>query len=248
MASEKHITTDKDPLNYDYYAKTSELYELSGEVHPFQQQKYTPIVDYISNYNNKNNIKVLDVGIGYGAFLKVCEEKLSKSLYGMDPYKDSINIARTYITADLQVGKIQDIPWPFPENYFDVITCLDVIEHLSNPAVFFENVKKYLSDDGIIVVRTPNGELPYMLRKLPLIGIKDTSPTHINIHKPAYWRKLAQDNDFDIIIDWKGEHLTHVRFIPRIIQKICNLMKVDHKKVPLFNMFEQAYIIVLSRN
>ena len=252
MATKRHITTyDRDPSNYDYYAKTSDVYDVSGAVLPFQLQKYAPIIDYIIQYFNIttsiNNMKLLDIGIGYGTFLKVCEEKEIEDLYGMDPHPVSINIARKYTTADLRVGKVEELPWPFAENYFDVITCLDVVEHLPDPAVLFENAKKYISDNGIIVVRTPNGELPYLMRELPFIGIKDTNPTHINIHNPTYWRKLAQKNDLDMVIDWKGEHLTHTKFIPYIIRKICNLRKVDHRKVPLLNMFEQAYIMVLSR-
>ena len=88
------------------------------------------------------------------------------------------------------------------------------------------------------------GGLPYLMRKLPFIGIKDTNPTHINVHGPKYWKRLAIENGFEIIRDWKGEHLTHIKYIS-ILHKITNLLKIDHRKVPVLNMFEQAYIMIL---
>jgi len=236
---------DRDLSNITCSAKVSDLYDTSGNVLPFHQQKYKPIIHYITNYFGEiktlTKITLLDVGIGYGAFLKVCEGKGLKDLYGMDLFPDSIKIAERYTSADLRVGRIEDSQWPFEENYFDIITCLDVVEHLQRPEVFFQNVKKYIAENGIIIVRTPNGEFPYLMRKLPFIGIRDTNPTHINVHRPKCWKRLAIENGFEIIKDWKGEHLTHIKYLPYIISKIANFMKIDHRKVPVLNMFEQAW-------
>jgi len=127
----------------------------------------------------------------------------------------------------------------------DVITCLDVVEHLSNPEIFFQNVKKYITDNGIVVVRTPNGGIPYLMRKIPFIGIRDTNPTYINVHSPKYWKKLAVKNGFRILKDWKGEHLTHIKGI-NLLGKFLNILKIDHRKIPLLNLFEQAYIMILK--
>ena len=233
--------SDRDLSNITYSSKVSDLYDASGRVLLFHQQKYKPIIDYIIKHFDV--IKLLDVGIGYGAFLNVCEENGLKNLYGMDPFSDSIAIAKEYTSADLRVGKIEDLQWSFEEKCFDVITCLDVVEHLQYPEVFFQNVKKYIADKGIIIVRTPNGELPYLMRKLPFIGVRDDNPTHINVHGPKYWRHLAIKNRLKIIKDWKGEHLSHIKYLP-YIHKITDFMKIDHRKLPLLNMFEQAYIMI----
>ncbi len=188
---------------------------------------------------------MLDIGIGYGTFLKICENKGFKNLCGMDPFPNSIFIAKKYLSKDLREGKIENLPWPFKENFFDTRTCLDVVEHLQHPITFFENVKKYISEKGIIVLRTPNGEFAYKLRRLPLIGIKDTNPTHINVHKPEYWKRIASKCGYEIIKEWKGEHLTHIRYI-NILSKVLSLCGLDHRKVPIVNSFEQAYIMILK--
>jgi 2-polyprenyl-3-methyl-5-hydroxy-6-metoxy-1,4-benzoquinol methylase len=241
---------DMDPSNVTYFSKISDVYDLSGDVLLFHQQKYAPIIESIIQYfkklKNIEDVRLLDIGIGYGAFLKECEKKGLKKLHGMDPFLISIGIAKKYTSADLRIGKIESLPWPFEENYFDVITCLDVVEHLKYPEIFFKNVKKYIVDNGIVVVRTPNGELPYLLRKFPFIGIKDDNPTHTNVHNPKYWMHLAEKNGFEILKNWKGEHLTHVNYI-NYLNKICNLINVDHRRVPLLNMFEQAYIMMIIK-
>lgn len=240
---------DKDPDNITFSSEVSDLYDTSGRVLAFQQQKYDPIVDYIIKYfdgiKSLEVVNLLDVGIGYGAFLKICEERGLKKLYGMDPFPDSIAIAKRHISADLRISKIEDLQWSFEEKHYDVITCLDVVEHLQDPETFFQNVKKHIAENGIIIVRTPNRELPYLMRKLPFIGVRDDNPTHINVHRPRYWRHLAIKNGFEIIKDWKGENLSHIKYLP-YIHKITDFIKVDHKKVPILNMFEQAYIMTLK--
>ena len=113
--------SDKDISNITYSATVSNLYDTYGKVRPFHREKYKPIIEYILEYFGKENlekIKLLDVGIGYGAFLKLCEETGMKNLYGMDPFPNSINIAKKFTSADLRLGKIEDDSWPFEENYF----------------------------------------------------------------------------------------------------------------------------------
>ena len=39
---------------------------------------------------------------------------------------------------------------------FDVIVAGDLIEHLSNPGLFLDNMKKHLRRDGVLILHTPN--------------------------------------------------------------------------------------------
>jgi 2-polyprenyl-3-methyl-5-hydroxy-6-metoxy-1,4-benzoquinol methylase len=41
---------------------------------------------------------------------------------------------------------------------FDVIVAGDIIEHVSNPGLFMDNVKKHLSKDGKFILTTPNAK------------------------------------------------------------------------------------------
>ena len=95
------------------------------------------------------------------------------------------------------------------------------------------------------MVRTPNGQLPYRLRRVPGIGIPDPDPTHINVHPPEWWSERARAAVWWIVEDWRGEHLTHLRLLPRLLALGCRLLGIDHRRVPGLAAFEQAYVMVL---
>ncbi len=209
--------------------------------------KYGGRIGRLKNYFGERfrGIKLLDVGIGYGMFLKALEEAGMTDLHGMDPFAASIEISRRNTSARLVEGDLTEESWPVGKNSFDAITCLDVVEHLAQPEIFFLRARDYLRDGGIVIVTTPNGELPYRMRSLPLVGFRDKNTTHINVHPPGYWKRLASANGYEILDEWKGEHLTHIRLIPKILALLCRLLRVDHRKIPVVNSFEQSFGLVL---
>jgi SAM-dependent methyltransferase len=43
---------------------------------------------------------------------------------------------------------------------FEVVVAGDVIEHVSNQVLFLQNIHRHLTDDGILVLTTPNAKWP----------------------------------------------------------------------------------------
>jgi SAM-dependent methyltransferase len=235
----------RDPDNRTYPHTVDTLCSESG--YRFQRAKYAPKLRYLQSYFGARfpNLRVLDVGVGYGMFLKIAWEDYGlRNLFGMDPYPQSIDIARKMTEAPIELGSILDERWPFEERSFDVITCFDVLEHIERPAAFLEKTKSYLRPDGLVVFTTPNKELPYRMRSIPIIGIPDTNPTHINVHPPSYWKRLVAENGYEIVAFWKGERLAHVRVIPDVIRALSAAFRIDHRKIPIINSFEQSIAVV----
>ena len=234
------MTQDLD--NITFLSDVKKVYSEQGQ--KFHREKYLPKLARIKKHLSANATKCLDVGIGYGSFMLMCESELGLIPHGLDPFPQSIQIAQSYTDGVIKEGLIEDSDWGYQQD-FDFISCLDVTEHLEEPAVFYRHVKDYLRHDGIVLMTTPLREFPYEMRSWPLIGIPDKNTTHINVQPPRYWDNLAQAHGFEILESWKGEHLTHVRFVSGALRRMCKLFGLDPIKTPLVNSFQQAYNQVL---
>ena len=222
----------------------------SPEAMEFQREKFTPRIDRLAKALEKPlaDAVVLDIGIGYGSVLQIMEHDYGVSqLFGMDPFPKSLELARQNTGADLRMGDIDDSEWPFESGEFDAIACFDVIEHLVVPATFFVRARRYLRDGGLLLATTPNKLLPYHMRKLPLVGIPDRNPTHINVRVPEYWRRLATATGYTIVEEWMGEHLSHVRHVPRLLGAALEKLGFDPREVPGLNHFQQSFCLLLRK-
>ncbi len=215
----------------------------------FQREKFCPRVERAKKFLGGSiaEARVLDIGIGYGSFLNILEQDYGiQNLYGMDPFPKSLEMSKKNTSADLRQGDIDDQEWPFSEP-FDLITCFDVVEHLKIPSVFFTRSARYLKPGGLVLVTTPNKTLPYHMRKLPFIGKPDLNPTHINVRVPEYWRRLALGTGYEILDEWMGEHLTHIKFVPPLLSAALDKMGLDPRNIPGLNHFQQSFCLLLRK-
>ncbi|MCB1144787.1 MAG: methyltransferase domain-containing protein [Leptospiraceae bacterium] len=116
--------------------------------------------------NPKSN--VLEIGTSTGSMTAYLKEKLGCSIYGIEIDEKTADLARKYL--DFQI--IGDIEVLDLENYlkdkkFDIILCADVLEHLKQPDLVLEKLKKYLTQDGKILISVPN--ITYIGVLLPMI-------------------------------------------------------------------------------
>jgi 2-polyprenyl-6-hydroxyphenyl methylase/3-demethylubiquinone-9 3-methyltransferase len=97
----------------------------------------------------------LDVGCGAGL---LCEPlaRLGAKVTGIDASPDVIAVAREHAAAmsldiDYRAGDVQQL-----EGQFDLITSLEVIEHVAEPASFMKALAKRLAPGGLLILSTPN--------------------------------------------------------------------------------------------
>src|SRR5437868_744333 len=97
----------------------------------------------------------LDVGCGAGL---LCEPlaRLGATVTGIDAAPEVIAVARDHAVAqglaiDYRAADILDL-----EGQFDLITCMEVIEHVADPAAFVAALSKRLAPDGLLILSTPN--------------------------------------------------------------------------------------------
>jgi ubiquinone/menaquinone biosynthesis C-methylase UbiE len=107
------------------------------------------------------NSNVLDVGCLGGNFRGyVLEQQVSISKFtGLDLSPNSINIAKKRFPEDSWV--VSDChKLPFEDSIFDVVTIMEVLEHVDIPEKVLFEIRRVLKDKGVILITVPN-ELKY---------------------------------------------------------------------------------------
>ena len=69
-------------------------------------------------------------------------------------YGQGIDIEPRKVPFPFKIGDIMDIP--FPAKKFDVVTAIEVIEHIDNPQKALKEIHRILKKGGIFVMTTPN--------------------------------------------------------------------------------------------
>jgi len=108
--------------------------------------------------------RLLDVGCGDGFFLNLAQKR------GWEPYGVEIsNFHLEKAKRNLGEKNIFDVPLKsakFPSDFFDAITLLDVLDHLTDPLGELKEVGRILKKNGLLAVRVRNGAFHVLLNRL----------------------------------------------------------------------------------
>ncbi len=103
----------------------------------------------------KENGKYLEVGCSLGYFLDGIRSASDWQLYGVEFGEESVKHARNVLNLDVQQGELSDVN--FPDNQFDFVRICNVLEHVKDPLLMFEESKRILKPDGKLHLSIPNG-------------------------------------------------------------------------------------------
>jgi len=97
----------------------------------------------------------LDVGCGAGLLTEPLA-RLGANVTGIDASPEVIAVARDHAAAsglqiDYRAGDVQELG-----GRFDLITAMEVIEHVAEPAAFVRALAKRLASNGLLILSTPN--------------------------------------------------------------------------------------------
>lgn len=82
----------------------------------------------------------------------------------------------------------------FIDKSFDIVLALNLMEHLSNPNKFLNEVKRVLKDSGIFIASVPNTSFfRKLIRKTIVI------PEHLNYWDCKSFKKLLRSKGFRVI-------------------------------------------------
>lgn len=134
---------------------------------------YDRLIDLLRSHGIDYETKrVADIGCGTGGLLNALKNKAQTlSLTGFEYSENALAIARSQVTGvefcyfDIYEGTPRQ---------FDVIYCIEVLEHLLHPDIALRNIAGMLSASGVALITVPNGRI-------------DTFDGHINFWSPESW-------------------------------------------------------------
>lgn len=216
---------------------------------------YNIIISILRQYiHNKQSI--LDIGCGAGTISLYLASTYNKSkVTGIDI--SSIAIAACQESAKrLQLNNIiyrqMDFPTKIPKEKYDIIVCLEVIEHLEDDYLVIKKMYELLNDNGIIILSTPSVNSP--LYKMGFAKSFDKRVGHLRRYNLNNLIRMFNNEQLTVISVHKTEGLLrNFLFINTTAGKLVRFIKfpltlfvnsVDHI---LLSIFGEADIFVIAK-
>jgi 2-polyprenyl-3-methyl-5-hydroxy-6-metoxy-1,4-benzoquinol methylase len=162
------------PVQFNSKEGLNEFYSDADAVESYLDPGfYDRLVDLLVSHGvNYDQKRIADVGCGTGGLLKTLQARFQpRSLTGFEYSERALDLARTkapgieFSSFDIYEGSHRE---------FDVIFCIEVLEHLLHPDRALRNVVSMLAESGVVLFTVPNGRT-------------DTFEGHINFWSPESW-------------------------------------------------------------
>jgi 2-polyprenyl-3-methyl-5-hydroxy-6-metoxy-1,4-benzoquinol methylase len=131
----------------------------------------------------------LDAGCGHGAVVHLMAER-GFDAYGVDASDWVIDEARRFAPTFADRFAVADVSRSLAfEGPFDLITSLEVVEHLDDPRAALARMAEALAPGGLLVLSTPNP-----VNRVPRNDPSTSDPTHVSLHPPGWWTSLLEEH------------------------------------------------------
>lgn len=107
---------------------------------------------FVDSYPDRPG-RLLDIGTGYGFFLKMAEERGWEAI-GVDLDPKGIAYAKERLRVNAVLGDLDNVR--FPEGSFDLVTLWNVVECVPDPLELLRQVRPLLRKEGTVFIRTQN--------------------------------------------------------------------------------------------
>lgn len=174
--------------------------------------------------------KVLEVGSGDGSILLWLDRlSFGQQLYSLEISTSGIEQIRKRDLPSLVEAKLfSGYEIPYPDDYFDLVICSHVIEHVEFPRLLLREIKRVSKrqvfeipiDFSLNVDKKVNHFLSY---------------GHINIYTPFLFRFLLKSEGFEIISDKSGFYT---------IENLKYQYKRNKRKLMVFRFKKLIYYVI----
>jgi glycosyltransferase involved in cell wall biosynthesis len=136
--------------------------------------------------------RLIDIGCGSSPQINYM---YAKEKVGIDINEAAMRFMRIHSKASFQTGSLLDVP--FPDKSFDMVTCIEVIEHLYENQIEkgLSEITRVLKDGGYAVLATPN-------------------------YSSILWNVIEKAQQFLQKGEWTSDH--HTKFNRKRLTEMCS--------------------------
>lgn len=216
-----------DRVSLDKIYTDSDYYDLEPQSAKRVMNEHLRRLKIIGDYANKG--RILDVGCANGVFLD-CAKSDGFETFGIEISPRNVSIAYSK-GHNVFLGSLEEYSISNPKERFQIITCLDVIEHVESPLNFIKLLSEHLLPDGMLLISTPN----YSGVVAKLLGKRDvflTPPEHLNFFTIQGLLLLAKQAELSCIYKTTFGNLTEnelerviLRHFPKSFKMVNPILK-----------------------
>jgi 2-polyprenyl-3-methyl-5-hydroxy-6-metoxy-1,4-benzoquinol methylase len=181
-----------------YYADSSK-YDLGSDPAQLSARDWDRYADqaaFVAAHVADRATTALDVGTATGGFLLALRDAGFRSVRGVEPSPDAVQVATDHFGLDVRAGGLGEAAaWG---QRFGLVTYIAVLEHLLTPRDQLREVTQVLSPSGYLFVSMPNAgafsdgvDAPY----------QEFSVEHINFFTSGSLRNLMAAEGYDLVAE-----------------------------------------------
>ena len=160
--------------------------------------------------------RLLDIGCATGALLAEYA-RMGWTVHGIELCAPAAEYGMRHYHVPIHIGDIDSAP--FENEYFDLIHCSHVIEHIGDTRKFLRSIHTLLAPRGLLILVTPdvNGMQARLFRSRWRSAIAD----HVHLFRYPLLRDMASDAGFRLIrkCSWGG---LAAGSAPRLLKRIAD--------------------------
>lgn len=202
MERKKHL-----PINNAFYDDLHEMWYESND-HPIallraENALRNPWIEKVIEEKIGKTCSILDVGCG-GGFLTNYLAKKGHQVFGIDLSEKSLEIAKTSDTTEsIHYALASAYELPFPDESFDVVSAMDLLEHVEKPELVIKEASRVLKKGGLFFFHTFNRNwTSYFIVIKGVEWCFSNAPPNMHIYplflKPAELDEMCERNQMKV--------------------------------------------------
>ncbi len=219
---------------------------IPGNTPAFAENEHLERYKFARQFVQNKHVLDIACGAGYGSAILV--DAGAESVQGVDLDKSAVAFAQKNYAASNIRFEIGDITIFNPGTTYDVITCFETIEHVSDYQKALLNLYQLLKPDGQLIISTPNR--PMSWRPVKSMNDKPHNPHHVREFDLKEFKSILKESNFrfeDSDIYSQRPHIyIRNRYLRKIYHEIFKPYTRANPVVQPIGILSPMYIVIVA--